>query len=178
MYALGIEVHEDDESHLREMCDAMGSTYAINPSSRCNTVITKIYDQAICHQLMDLGIMPRKSLKLDWVDIDEKYLQHFVRGYFDGDGCFHSRWRDSYWDISASICGTHAFNRNVMDRVTKILDIPETKIRVLENGVTSQMAFYGRNAMRFCKWMYEDGGIRLQRKYDKWLSQRKLQNSK
>jgi len=119
--------------------------------------------------------MPRKSLKLDWVGIDEKYLRYFVRGYFDGDGCFYSRKRKNHWDINANICGTYAFNRNIMDRVTGILGIPETKISVLENGITSSMSFYGKNAMKFCSWMYSDGGIKLQRKYDKYILRHKLQ---
>lgn len=37
--------------------------------------------------IVRLGGTERKSLAIDFPNIPEKYLSHFVRGYFDGDGC-------------------------------------------------------------------------------------------
>src|SRR3989338_7407870 len=34
---------------------------------------------------------PRKSLTLQMPTIPQKYIGHFVRGYFDGDGCVYSK---------------------------------------------------------------------------------------
>lgn len=44
-------------------------------------------NQIIGRRLNDLGIVPRKSLILSFPDIPEKSVSHFIRGYFDGDGC-------------------------------------------------------------------------------------------
>jgi len=42
--------------------------------------------------LNDLGCTPRKSLTLKFPDINifksKDLIRHFIRGYFDGDGCF------------------------------------------------------------------------------------------
>ena len=42
----------------------------------------KLYDTLIC-----LGLYPNKSLTVRFPKVPKKYLRHFVRGYFDGDGC-------------------------------------------------------------------------------------------
>jgi intein-encoded DNA endonuclease-like protein len=36
--------------------------------------------------LLKLGMTPQKSRTLEFPDVPTKYLRHFVRGYFDGDG--------------------------------------------------------------------------------------------
>lgn len=42
----------------------------------------KLYDD-----LTALGLYPNKSLTIQFPQVPKKYLNHFVRGYFDGDGC-------------------------------------------------------------------------------------------
>ncbi len=44
----------------------------------------KIYDD-----LFKLGLYPNKSLTIGFPKVPKKYIGHFVRGYFDGDGCVH-----------------------------------------------------------------------------------------
>ncbi len=36
-----------------------------------------------------LGVIPNKSLVVKFPKVEERYLSHFVRGYFDGDGCVY-----------------------------------------------------------------------------------------
>lgn len=50
--------------------------------------------------LFSIGLTPKKSLTIGKVLIPEKYFFDFLRGCFDGDGCFYSywdpRWKSSY----------------------------------------------------------------------------------
>ncbi|HEV7424084.1 MAG TPA: hypothetical protein VGO21_02745 [Candidatus Paceibacterota bacterium] len=50
--------------------------------------------------LLSIGLTPRKSLTMGKLKIPNKYFFDFLRGCFDGDGCFYSywdpRWRSSY----------------------------------------------------------------------------------
>src|SRR5271157_1613733 len=41
----------------------------------------------MCARLISLGIVPAKSLVLKFPDVPNEYVSHFIRGYFDGDGC-------------------------------------------------------------------------------------------
>lgn len=65
--------------------------------------------------LLDVGLTPRKSLTLGPLKIPDRFFFDFLRGSFDGDGCFYSyfdpRWKNSfmfYLDfVSASEPHTH-----------------------------------------------------------------------
>ncbi len=50
--------------------------------------------------LLSIGLTSRKSLTMGKLDIPEKYFFDFLRGSYDGDGCFYSywdpRWRSSF----------------------------------------------------------------------------------
>jgi len=49
--------------------------------------------------LLSVGLTPRKSLTIGELAIPDKYFFDFLRGCFDGDGCFYSYW-DSRWRSS------------------------------------------------------------------------------
>lgn len=50
--------------------------------------------------LLTIGITPNKSKTIRALDIPDKYFPDFLRGHFDGDGCFYQyrdkRWRSSF----------------------------------------------------------------------------------
>ncbi|MDP2157257.1 MAG: hypothetical protein Q8K68_06075, partial [Nitrospirota bacterium] len=39
--------------------------------------------------LLKLGFVPHKSNSMQFPEVPRKFLGHFVRGYFDGDGCVY-----------------------------------------------------------------------------------------
>lgn len=47
----------------------------------------QIGSKVMYSDLEHLGFMPNKSLKVKLPNIPSRYFTHFVRGYFDGDGC-------------------------------------------------------------------------------------------
>ncbi len=49
----------------------------------------QIGSKVMFHDLLSLGLMPNKSLVLQMPKVPTEFLRHFVRGYFDGDGCAH-----------------------------------------------------------------------------------------
>lgn len=49
--------------------------------------------------LMSIGITPAKSKTIGKIDIPDKYFFDYLRGCFDGDGCFYSYW-DPRWKSS------------------------------------------------------------------------------
>ncbi len=60
----------------------------------------QISDVCFYNFLISIGITPAKSKTLSTVLIPKKFFFDFLRGSFDGDGCFYSywdkRWRSSY----------------------------------------------------------------------------------
>ena len=49
--------------------------------------------------LLYIGLTPKKSLTMGKLKIPDKYFFDFLRGCFDGDGCFYSYW-DPRWRSS------------------------------------------------------------------------------
>lgn len=48
---------------------------------------------------VNCGLTPAKSKTLDAINVPDKYYAHFLRGYFDGDGCVYGFW-DKRWKNS------------------------------------------------------------------------------
>lgn len=49
--------------------------------------LLRIGSHEIYDSLLRLGLYPNKSLTITFPTVPENFLSHFVRGYFDGDGC-------------------------------------------------------------------------------------------
>ncbi len=86
---------EQDIDILEKINMAMDSTYPIhsyiqksNDKIKCKL---SFYSQKISDCLTELGAPPRKSLILEFPNKEmfksEDLIRHFIRGYFDGDGC-------------------------------------------------------------------------------------------
>lgn len=65
-----------------------------------------IGSQEMAKDLAKFGIVPRKTLNLDWPkELPEDLIVFFLLGYFDGDGSFHRYTKDgirTYWRWSLS----------------------------------------------------------------------------
>lgn len=51
--------------------------------------LLRIGSHKLYSSLTKLGMYPNKSLTIKFPDTPKKYLNDFVRGYFDGDGCVY-----------------------------------------------------------------------------------------
>lgn len=125
----------------------------------------------ICQDLEKFGIIPNKTFTCLWPYLlEEKYFSHFIRGYFDGDGCITNIKKGGTFKI----IGTEEFLSKMQEALIKLLDFNKTKlqerhperktnIRSLEYGGSNQM-------IRLREFLYKDAILYLKRKYDKFYS--------
>jgi hypothetical protein len=88
---------------LRE-CLGIRAKIAEHKSGRANS--TELYyrlqwrDTVLYDFFLSIGLTPKKSLNIGALDIPDDYFFDFLRGSFDGDGCFYSyfdpRWKNSF----------------------------------------------------------------------------------
>jgi hypothetical protein len=80
-----------------------------------------IGSQEMVHDLVSLGIIPRKSNTLEWPCIPEPFVIPFLLGYFDGDGSFTPRSgrRDYQW----LLLGTLDFLCTARDYIQRYVDV-------------------------------------------------------
>lgn len=94
-------------------------------------------------------------------------IRHFIRGYFDGDGCIS--WANkAHTKLCISILGTEAFLNQLM------LNLPKHKIYSLLNKNNKQVATKvfdqnGRAAFNTMNFLYNNSTIYLERKYYRFL---------
>jgi intein-encoded DNA endonuclease-like protein len=88
-----IEFTSTDRVLLEHVQSVTGSNHRIASRERGNNCKTAYRIQIGSKQwfadLSKLGFTQGKSKTLQFPDLPKKYFSHFVRGYFDGDGCVH-----------------------------------------------------------------------------------------
>ena len=94
-YKVEFQLAEIDKEHLEKFCKTIGAktTRKENKIDEKTFVSyrTSISSKKIVEDLIRLGCVPKKSLILKFPteeQVPEKFIWDFLRGYFDGDGCF------------------------------------------------------------------------------------------
>lgn len=78
-------------ANIRRTLNSEHSIVKIPPSTphRKTKYLLRIGSNNLCDKLEKYGLYPCKSLTAELPAIPSAMLSHFVRGYFDGDGCVH-----------------------------------------------------------------------------------------
>ena len=170
-----LRISSIDIDLLETVRSLMGSTHIIRTESNKNgTWLTlAIYSIKIVHDLISIGIKPRKSLTCTMLDVPEKYQADFIRGLFDGDGsvCEIKRHDANTPGIEVDFAtGSPIFRQQLSSFLNNKLATQHGRFieRTNNNGVgivrgsnKCSEALYG--------YMY-NGGPCLRRKYDKYTS--------
>ena len=105
-----LNIHQRDRDHLEKFRTFMKSNakivdYIQDAGFSNNTPMCKITFNSndMVNDLINKGVIPRKSLILQPPNIEEKYYLPFILGYFDGDG---SIYQNSNNEFGISIVGT------------------------------------------------------------------------
>jgi hypothetical protein len=127
--SLSIGLSKKDRHHLQKFLNCVGSEkrpiYDYKDGS--SIIINNI---ELVDDLIKLGVTPRKSLNLTFPKEDQvpsKFINSFLLGYFDGDGCIQKNLEKNRWAFS--MIGTIVFMEKVSDLFLN-LGIKKTKIKV------------------------------------------------
>lgn len=168
---LEISLKSDDEYHLWNFLFDIESniipkrrTIKLNDktyeASRINLNSIKLVNDLILH-----GCTPKKSLTLTPPDIDCNLRHHFIRGYFDGDGCV-CFYPESY-SYGYSILGTKEF----LEYIVKESKVTSYKIISFEHKKCYELRIFSKKCAEiFHNYLYNGKSIFLERKYQKSLS--------
>ena len=118
------------------------------------------FGDVIFYKFLELiGLTPRKSLTMGKLAIPDKYFFDFLRGCFDGDGCFYSywdpRWKSSYMFYlefaSASLKHILWLQAEIERRICV-----EGHITGRKKNIFFQLKYAKREALDIIKEMYYD----------------------
>jgi hypothetical protein len=127
-----------------------------------------ITSQKLVDNLNKLGCTAKKSLSLKFPKLKSDLINHFIRGYFDGDGSVfisqEKHWRNGAIKpvIHYRFIGTKEFLENVNDHINLNGRLAPTK------GSKAFELSYKRNkkVVLFYNYLYKDASIFLKRKKD------------
>ena len=177
--ATGISLHlaETDREHLGRFTRAIqfdGPIYEKPPQRYAEYVgqarcLARVTSEQMAAALIGHGVVPRKTAVLRFpTTVPERLLRHFIRGYFDGDGCWHTG-TYGYWSPSFELLGTSHFLEGC--RQLMLRDVPLTS-RAMAYDVGKRhirrLAFAGaRQTGRIYRWIYADATVWMPRKRNK-----------
>lgn len=163
----GIKLHSRDAGHIYKLRDLVCPEAVIYETERDNCIGFRIGDPILSGQLQRHGIIFRKTYDPQLPKtVPRNVLRHWIRGYFDGDGCItHDRER--------LVCNFTAYsltNKNpLFDFIHKEFTSHNgcrcpMKVH-LSGEKTAKLTYYGQKGVCLLNYLYKDCTIHLDRKY-------------
>lgn len=158
-------LHYDDCLHLEKLLLFLNSNHAIskNTDKYYRAQIGLRLPEAMAEILKNkFNIIPRKSLIYELPDIyNSENFKHFLRGYFDGDGCICESFSNKN-SKTASIYATITGSNNFINKLHKIMPF---KGSIQQKHNVSTIKYNTNAAKELLNYLYKDASIYLDRKY-------------
>lgn len=157
---LRVHLAGKDKDHLQLFHDALGSANKIC-TTKTGSIRSSHSSDQMCDDLIQLGCTPKKSLTLRFPKLPKWATGHFIRGYFDGDGC--ASMTDGR--LFLSFIGTAEFLNELQVKL-------DTRHKLQKRKNVSQLTIGSiQNCKRVIKVMYSKATVFLARKkavVDEW----------
>ena len=162
---LKLKLKDTDKEHICKFLNDIESNHPIKcgTDNNSNFCQVSVNSNTMVKRLFELGCDNKKTFKIRLPDLPLNLMNHFVRGYFDGDGSVCKI--KGKWD-SVSIAG----NQNFIESLKKYL----LKYNICKNNIYTQ----GKikilkltnisDIIKFKKFIYNDDTISLDRKKNKF----------
>jgi hypothetical protein len=113
---LKLKLKDTDKHHIEKFLSDLNCKKPIKcgveSNSKCCSVT--VYSNKIVNRLFELGCVNNKTQKIRLPNLDNQLMNHFIRGYFDGDGSI-SKVKNRPNSFSVSICSNKNFNNDVVN---------------------------------------------------------------
>ena len=155
----------------KRLCSFTGKTYPM-----CNI---RYYCKEMVYDLLKYNVIPAKSLVIKYPNNIPKELEkHYIRGYFDGNGCLSISKKNNN-NFSCSIaCGSKECTYELSKKLNK--HNIATFIYKQKNSNCYQLNIKGgkKGCLKFLDYMYKDSTIYLDRKFNRYKKVKQLNNIK
>lgn len=181
--AVTLSLQEEDKEILDKLNILIGSNrpikqvkYSSPDHNKKSQFRLAINSERLSQKLALLGMTQRKTFTLKFPteeQVPSRLIKHFIRGYFDGDGCIC--WtipkNANYPKPEISIVSTEEFCIKLLEYLENNLQISGKykKRHKNRNTTTRQLKISSRKFIhKFMRWIYGDASIFLKRKHDKY----------
>ncbi len=120
----------------------------------------KFSDEIFTNNLISNGILINKTFTLDFPNIDEEFISHYIRGYLDGDG--------TVYKFSGKLFIAFYGNKIFIPKLRDYLynnNILETKYAIIDRGNHCSIHISSKKAnLSMYNYIYNNSNIYLKRK--------------
>lgn len=183
IHKLGISLSIKDFSHLEKFRKNINGNFPIKQYKGigykeieyCRVIL---HGEKIVKDLISHGVVEHKTLILKAPKIDENFIHHFIRGYFDGDGSI--TFTTSRKEYGIKIVGTEEVLNYIKDFIhDKNIAKIKKYYKRRESDTVSCIDFSGNNQVRkFLDEIYKNATVFLDRKHNRYIDLKKMQNSR
>lgn len=165
-----LSFEEKDRDLLQKIVDifnkSFNKSYVIKYLSKPRQYRFTFCLSDVIQQLIQLGIRPRKTYDNDdfvFRNIPDGLKPHFIRGYFDGDGCIYINKRNM--GSASFVSCNHKLLESMLEYFRSI-GIKGTLYH--KDSLTRLIIGSNPACIKFMHWIYQDATICMQRKLDKF----------
>ena len=175
-YCVGIKLKISDKNHLKKFNKSINGNYKVFEETaypdgfrkkKTKSAKILVYSQQMYDDLNQY-FERDKTYTAKFPDIPEHLMKHFIRGYFDGDGCFTFTQKTFEIGFAGASIDFHTGLKNTLEQ-NKFKPWVNSEI----NKYGTEMYYIRLNRSedkrRFLDWIYGDCNIYLDRKYQKYL---------
>lgn len=155
-----------DEDVIVKFKEALKCDYPIKHNEKpYYNYILQVSSKEMCKDLINLGCYKNKTKIIEFPNIDKSLYHHFIRGFFDGDGCI--RVGDTKGKCIFDIASA---SYNFLIQLKNILNPIATHIGISKetNYDVWHLRCGGKQIQQVLDWLYKDGTVYIQRKYFKY----------
>lgn len=161
---VGLTLNIEDEYMVKTVKDLLGIKSRKLYYER-NEVMVECSSNKLASDLSKYGVVVRKSFITYIPKIDDKYMQHLLRGIFDGDGIVSDNVNTFYYGI----CGTEKLVTQFKDYLVSNCGISNNKVTFNNTNNIYYWTFASkRDIYKFYNFIYKDANIYLHRKKEKF----------
>ena len=172
-----------DIKHVEKFKETTSSEYKIGGNKENTYARTCIYSAKMAEYLIAKGCVPAKTFILKFPTykiIPQNLIRHFIRGYFDGDGCIFANYRHKknstcvYLSTELNILGTE----DMINGIAVNIGV-NSKIEYRKKDHIYALRIYNKtDILAMMDYMYNDASVFLDRKYQKFLEIKEYVNNK
>lgn len=137
-----------------------------------NRYTLQVGSHRLFRRLIELGFTQNKSRTLQFPHVPDQQLPHFVRGYFDGDGCvlfqhYFRKDRGRTYPLLQTrfVCGSHSFLKDLQQNLKSIANVGLGSLH--RHTRAWELGYNTRDSRQLYQFMYPTSAVPcLRRKKD------------
>ncbi len=125
----------------------------------------RVFSKKMFNDLAKFNMLPRKTGEEKMPDnIPKSLMNHYIRGFYDGDGCISIRKRNNKVCKMSICCSNPDFLISLMKEVKEAIEIG---FSLSKNKIYEMNIYSHENYIKFSNWLYKDATIAMIRKYER-----------